>query len=86
MKKNKIKRLPVISKGRIIGIVSLSDIARVSPDTIKLLEYKLKMREQPTVILERFTSGICDSCGNYSPDLIIVNDEWLCETCREETE
>jgi len=86
MKKNKIKRLPVMAKGRIIGIISLSDVARVSPDTIKLLEYKLKMREQPTIIRERFTSGICDYCGNYSPDLRNMDDRWLCETCREETE
>ncbi|MFH0837136.1 MAG: CBS domain-containing protein [Candidatus Aenigmatarchaeota archaeon] len=86
IKKSRIKRLPVMTKGRVIGIISLSDIARVSPDMIKLLEYKLKMREYPTIIKERFTSGICDSCGNYYSDLKHADDKWLCETCREEME
>lgn len=86
MKRNNIKRLPVLDKGKIVGSLSLSDIARSSPEMIDLLEYKLKMRELPTEIKERFTSGICDSCGNYSDDLRNISDKWLCESCREEAE
>jgi formylmethanofuran dehydrogenase subunit E len=51
-----------------------------------LLEYRLKMRERPFEIKEEFTSGICDSCGNYNDDLKNINDQWLCESCREEME
>jgi CBS domain-containing protein len=86
MKRNNIKRLPVIENGKLVGILSLSDIAKSSPEMIDLLEYKLKMREYPTEIKEKFTSGICESCGNYTDDLRNVNDKWLCETCREELE
>jgi len=40
----------------------------------------------PTEIRERFTSGICDSCGNYSDDLKNSDGQWMCEDCREEAE
>lgn len=86
MKRSNIKRLAVIDNGKLVGSLSLSDIARSSPEMIDLLEYKLKMREFPTEIKEKFTSGICESCGNYSDDLRNVYDQWLCESCREETE
>ena len=86
MKRSNIKRLIVMDKGKLVGIISLSDIARTSPEMIDLLEYKLKMRESPPGIREKFTSGICDSCGNYNEDLEFDRGQWLCEDCREELE
>jgi CBS domain-containing protein len=86
MKRSNIKRLPVLDKSKLVGILCLSDIARSSPEMIDLLEYKLTMRELPTEIKERSTSGICDVCGDYSDDLKNVNGQWLCEDDREEAE
>jgi len=86
MKKSNIHRLPVISNGKLVGILSLSDIAKTSPEMVDLLEYRIKMRSFPPEIKENFTSGICDSCGNYNDDLKNVNDQWLCEDCRGELE
>lgn len=86
MKKNNIHRLPVVKKGKIVGIISLTDIAHVSPEMLNLLEYRLKMKEMPFEIKEEYTSGICDSCGNYFDRLKNVNDQWLCESCRDELE
>lgn len=86
MKRNNIKRLPVMENKKLVGIVSLSDIARNSSEVIDLLEFKLQTKEQPTEIKEKSTSGICDSCGNYSADLQNANDQWICENCREATE
>jgi len=86
MKKSNIHRLPVVSRGKLVGILSLSDIARTSPEMLDLLEYRLKMKETAFAIREEFTSGICDSCSNYSGDLKSFNDQWLCESCREELE
>ena len=83
IKKNNIHRLPVIDKGKIVGIISLSDIARASPEMIELLEYRLKMKETPIEIKEKRMSGICDACGNYSEELEYANGQWLCEDCRE---
>ena len=86
MKGNNVHRLPVVSNSRVIGVISLTDIARTSPEMLELLEYRLKMKERPFEIKEKIALGICDSCDNYSEDLQNINDEWLCEDCREERE
>jgi len=88
MKRNSIKRLPVVEHGKLVGMLTLSEIARTCPEMIDLLEWKLKMREseKEPIITERSTSGICDSCSVYSDDLRNKDDQWICETCREETE
>lgn len=84
MKKSNIHRLPVVDKGKVVGVISLTDIAHTSPEMLDLLEYRLKMKEMPSEIKEELTSGICDSCDNYSEDLKMVDDKWLCEDCIEE--
>lgn len=38
MFKMKIKKLPVVKKGRLVGLVSLTDIARFQPQMIKILK------------------------------------------------
>ncbi len=87
MKRSNIKRLAVMDNGKLVGIISLSDIARNSPEVIDLLEFKLQTKEMPTMIREKETSGICENCGNYSAKLENVNDQWICEDCRlEETD
>jgi len=86
MKENNVHRLPVVSGGRVAGVISLTDIARTSPEMLDLLEYRLKMKERPFEIKEKTTLGICDSCDNYSEDLRNVEDQWFCEDCREERE
>lgn len=86
MKRSNIHRLPVVLEGKTIGLISLTDIAKTSPEMLDLLEYRLKMKESPLEIKEEFTSGICDSCGNYFNSLKNVNDQWLCESCRDELE
>ncbi len=86
MIRNNIHRLPVIEKGKVVGVISLTDIARTSPEMLELLEYRLKMKEEPIVIREKYTSGICDVCGNYSERLENINGQWVCESCKEEME
>ena len=86
MKRNNIHRLPVVSNGKLAGVVSLTDIARTSPEMLNLLEYRLKMKEKPVEITEKTALGMCDSCDNFNEDLQSVNDQWLCEDCREELE
>jgi CBS domain-containing protein len=87
MKKNNVHRLPVVSNGKAIGVLSLTDIARASPDMYYLLEYRQEMKKSPMQIREGRTSGICDSCGNYSESLVLVSDGgWVCESCKDEME
>jgi CBS domain-containing protein len=85
MRKNLIKRIPVVEKGKLVGIISDSDIARVSPEFIDIIEERLKAKEEgiePKRIEGRI-SGICEECGNYSDSLGNVNGRWICETCKD---
>jgi signal-transduction protein with cAMP-binding, CBS, and nucleotidyltransferase domain len=84
METHKVKRLPVISKGKIVGIITNTDIARACPEMLDILNYRLKMRSEPPSIKETSTSGLCEECGGYSNALQFVDDQWICENCREE--
>lgn len=46
MFKMKVKKLPVVSKGDLVGLVTLTDIARFQPQIIKILK-KMYVKEQP---------------------------------------
>jgi len=83
MENHKVKRLPVLEKGKIVGIITNTDIARASPEMMDILNFRLKMRAELPSIRESSTSGICESCGDYSDDLRFINDQWLCENCRD---
>jgi CBS domain-containing protein len=85
MRDNKIRRLVVKNKGKVVGIISESDIVRVEPELHFLIRErsrlgvgKLRPLEPRGVVLE----GYCEECENYSGDLIKVNGKWLCEECR----
>lgn len=84
MKKGNVHRLPVIDGGKIVGVISLTDIARTSPEMLDLLEYRLKMKETQYETKEAHTSGMCDSCDDYVEDVRRVDDKWLCEDCRDD--
>lgn len=86
MKKHRVKRIPIISKGRLVGIVTTTDIARNTPAMMDLLEARLLMRNEQPTFTEGETSGICETCGNYSEELTFSNEQWICNECREEQE
>jgi len=86
MRRNNVKRLPVVDKGKLVGIVSIDDIAIAVPEFTQYLEERLESSKEPLEIKEEVTSGICESCGEYSENLKLVNGQWLCESCREDLE
>ncbi|MBU5687930.1 MAG: CBS domain-containing protein [Candidatus Aenigmarchaeota archaeon] len=83
MKKHKIKRLPVIENGKVVGIVTSTDIARTVPDFIEILKERINMKMSKPLIENAITSGICEVCGNYSEFLVYEDEQWVCESCRD---
>lgn len=81
------RRLPVLSRGIVIGVVTLKDILAVEPSLYKeskdLLEIKEGERKFKDVKANWPLEGFCDECGAFS-DLLKVEGKLLCTDCREE--
>ncbi len=82
MIKNGIKRIPVLDKDKLIGIVSDKEILLVSPELIEVLSEKLKARVSNVAEPKQIISGICENCELYSDELKNVGGRWLCPDCR----
>ena len=88
MRAHNFRRLPVLSKGELIGVVTLRDILAIAPqlysetksimDEIREEERKVKQVDE-----ERPYEGLCENCGALA-DLLKVDGLLLCPDCREE--
>ena len=85
MSKYGYERLPVVSMGKVVGIISTREVAKVAPAAIEILRERLLIQE-PGSVGEEPTAGECENCGNYSDFLYNVNDRWLCDNCKDEAE
>ena len=92
MKKTGYRRLPVVYKGNLVGMVTVKDILRVEPDLyanisdvmgIKEEAEKLKRHETMADKPESLRQGICEECGNYDW-LYKVDNRVICESCMDE--
>ncbi|MCX8153394.1 MAG: CBS domain-containing protein [Candidatus Bathyarchaeota archaeon] len=90
MNKLNIRRLGVLYKGNLVGVVSSKDILGVMPELIEIIQEKTRIEkaadtEEP-VEVEETLSGYCDRCGVFSDNLKNVDGHNLCEDCRVELE
>lgn len=84
MKKKNIRHLPVMYKKNLVGFLTLKDILRIEPQLFDILVEKFEIRESGRKPITRkpYIEGECDNCDNYG-QLYYINDEWLCEECRD---
>lgn len=84
MVKSGVKRVPVVDKGKLVGIISDKEILSTSPELIDVLSEKLKARIDKVARPDEMLSGICEDCGAYSDRLENLAGRWVCEDCRDE--
>ncbi|MCJ7817225.1 MAG: CBS domain-containing protein [Candidatus Thorarchaeota archaeon] len=91
MAKSNIRRVAVLKNDSLAGIITSRDILRWSPELIDILVESLRLRNEES---SRDRSddeddeliaygGECSNCGEYSTDLVLEDDEYVCESCRE---
>jgi len=84
MSKLRIRRMPVVERGELLGIVCSRDVFREAP---KLLEISRKHRDSGTTLedayLDMVISGRCGDCGTYSYNLADIDGRRLCPNCRD---
>jgi len=83
-----IRRLGVIYKGNLVGIISSKDILGVMPELIEIMQERSRIEgEARTEETEEVPlSGYCDRCNVYSESLKERNGENICDDCRVELE
>ena len=84
MGRKNIKRLPVIENGKLLGIITVSDITSVSPKIFEIMIEVSKIREEEDYPKEQESIyGICEVCGSQGR-LKYINGRYLCESCRDD--
>ena len=87
MKNLGLRRLPVLSKGEVAGILTLKDILKIDPslyaDTGELTEVMEEEEKLKKVMKRAPTEGLCEECGALS-ELLSVDNRLLCLDCRED--
>ena len=77
MAHSKIRRLPVVERGVLIGILTATDITAISPELMGVVA-------RPEVpAREEIEQSVCEVCGDFTTALHEVNGMWVCEHCRD---
>ena len=88
MSRLNIRRLGVVYRGELVGIISSKDILAVTPELIEIIQEKARIESQgsseETETETAPLAGYCDRCGAWSDDLREVEGQFLCEDCRIE--
>jgi len=83
-----IRRLGVIYKGNLVGIITSKDIIGVMPELMEIIQERSRIegaaRTEETE--EAPLSGYCDRCNIYSESLKERNGQNICDECRIELE
>jgi len=82
MNHHNIRRLGVIYKGNIEGVISNKDIIRIIPTMIEIVRERSKIVSGDNSRLSLV--GYCDRCEMYTSNLRNVDGEYLCEDCMVE--
>jgi CBS domain-containing protein len=90
MSRLNVRRLGVVYRGQLIGVLSSKDVLAVVPELIETIQERALIEgENMAEEAEKESTplaGYCDRCGGWSDDLIEVDGEFLCEDCRAESE
>jgi CBS domain-containing protein len=89
MSRRKVRKLPVMAKGKVIGYLTLKDILKFNPklfDSIneinKIKEESSKIKRKERVSTGKFIKGICENCGEFDI-LSKVDGVLICDKCRD---
>lgn len=82
MRKHKVKRLGVVYRGDVVGMVSVSDVIAVTPELVDVLSEKTKILTSERIKVRGYVAGYCDACNQWSDYLQEVDGKFLCEECR----
>jgi len=84
-KKKKIRRLPVVEQGKLIGLLTEKDVLKIDPGLFQMIAETIKIREETEKLKRKSMNaprkqGICEECGEFGI-LLKDNNQMICEDC-----
>lgn len=86
MRDRNIRHLPVMSKNRMVGFLTLKDILKIEPQLFDLLVERFELREEKSkpVRQQKFRHlGNCEVCGDFTDSLREIDGSMVCPRCGE---
>lgn len=88
MKKDKVRRFPVLENGKVIGILTLKDILKIDPGLFELIAETVKIKDESAKLSAgeklkvKRKEGICEECGEQDT-LYNLDGQWICLSCYD---
>ncbi len=86
MSKLGVRRMGVIYKGNLVGIISSKDILAITPELLENIQEKARIERENEVDEDRSESTplaeYCERCGNWSENRDEIEETYLCEECK----
>lgn len=88
MNRLNIRRLGVMYKGNLVGIITSKDVLGVMPELIEIIQEKSRIEDAGHLEEDEEVplSGYCERCNTYSESLKERNGQNICDECRIELE
>jgi CBS domain-containing protein len=86
MHKYNVRRLVVMERGKMIGIISSKDIVGITPSLIEVIYEKARITSTPLLPVGTEAAGTCEKCGQWSDMLREFEGRFLCDECRIDVE
>ena len=80
MKANKVRRLPVLHKDKVVGIITQKDIIRLQPAILEVIADRGKIKIPKK---EKYIEGICEICESYA-QLKDREGKFICTECIDQ--
>jgi CBS domain-containing protein len=86
MRKYKVRRLPVLENGKLIGLITWKDILKFDPNLFEVIAETVKIKDESEKLAKarkklKRKHGICEICGEL--DMLYRNGmQWICEKCK----
>ena len=77
MNQTDIRRLPVVSKNELVGLLTDKDILKIQPSLFEIVVNKIQVKEEKEKLA---LYGICSRCSSEGP-VFISNKTILCGSC-----
>ncbi len=83
MSKKDVRRLPVVNKKELLGLLTISDVLKLQPRLLDVLSEKIKVSGS-SIFRRRskLSEGECEVCGSYGKLFEVSTLKLMCEYCK----